>query len=608
MASTSAEPSLQPGDAAHRDSLSLSPDALHVVLSQLEFPDLLAASATCRQLRAAASAPQLWERLCRRRWAGSLTTSLFRGGPKLGNVPDYRQLFLQDNGWAWPQLTVQRYAGVRWADEIVALHPQTAADGSTTVAVSSCRELRLLRLDATPGSPLQVLRAANHSVHSGGRELWSSVTALAPADDAGGGEGWVAAGGCHGRLALYQLPPSGSTSPTHAALRPAAVLDFPGGSCLVSHLEYLPAQRRCAVLHDALALLRPVPQRSGLSVVDAASWKELGRPLRDVLDGYELAAAAAVGDSGAEFVAGSVKLSDDQASGWACQRCPPAAPAALCFHKSHAASAALCTFDCRAAQGMVARHSAHHRSLYPHLEAVRGHYLLTSHAGTPVACWDRRQMNGPVHDVQHLPRHLGPSLAAAALPLEHPDLHEPATSQALHLSATQDLLLGRADSGMCWLFDLSERLGWADGSHAGSWLQAARQSQAVWRSDGMEQGPAEGDVEMSEGPAGGEAEGGHLDESEWERAPLPLGCVGAPYEVWCSTEDEAAPLHWLPPPLAWAAPHRIVALAGLELEQKQGLFPAHAQGSPYPSNALVAATLGGAGGSGSGAAGAGHGL
>lgn len=201
-------------------------------------------------------------------------------------------------------------------------------------------------------------------------------------------------------------------------------------------------------------------------------------------------------------------------------------------------------------------------------------------------------MNGPVHEVQHLPRQKDLGLSAtAALPLEHPDLHEPPTSQALHLSATQDLLLGRADSGMCWLFDLSERLGWADGSHAGSWLRTARQGQATWRSDAMSQGPG-GDADMPEGPTEGEAtEGGHLDESDWERAPLPLGCVGAPYEVWCSTEDEAAPLHWLPPPLAWVAQHRIVALAGLELEQKQDLFPAHAQGSPYPSNALVVATL-----------------
>lgn len=122
-------------------------------------------------------------------------------------------------------------AGVRWADEIVALQPQTAADGSTTIAVSSCRELRLLQLDAPPGSPLQVLRAANHSVHSDRRELWSSVAALGGADEPAGGDGWLAAGGCHGRLALFQLPPSGSSSPSRAALRPSAVLDFPGSRC-----------------------------------------------------------------------------------------------------------------------------------------------------------------------------------------------------------------------------------------------------------------------------------------------------------------------------------------------------------------------------------------
>ncbi len=29
---------------------------------------------------------------------------------------------------------------------------------------------------------------------------------------------------------------------------------------------------------------------------------------------------------------------------------------------------------------------------------------------------------------------------------------------------------------------------------------------------------------------------GHMDETDCERAPLPLGCVGAPYEVWCSTQ------------------------------------------------------------------------
>jgi hypothetical protein len=34
-----------------------------------------------------------------------------------------------------------------------------------------------------------------------------------------------------------------------------------------------------------------------------------------------------------------------------------------------------------------------------------------------------------------------------------------------------------------------------------------------------------------------------------------------------------------------------VALAGLELEEKQRMFSAHAQGSPYPSSAVVVASL-----------------
>lgn len=72
------------------------------------------------------------------------------------------------------------------------------------------------------------------------------------------------------------------------------------------------------------------------------------------------------------------------------RRCYECTPAALCFHKAPAASAALCFFDIRAQRGMVARYATHHRSLYPHLELVREHFLLTSHAGVPVAVWDRR--------------------------------------------------------------------------------------------------------------------------------------------------------------------------------------------------------------------------
>lgn len=135
-----------------------------------------------------------------------------------------------------------------------------------------------------------------------------------------------------------------------------------------------------------------------------------------------------------------------------------------------------------------------------------------------------RQMNGPVHEVQHIPRQLD-AATAAALPLGDLFEHDPPACQALHLSATPgagagggaaacvaaahsaaaalllaaapllpsahsgletspascpapsslaDLLLGRSDNGMCWLFDLSERMGWADGSQRGSWLRGTR--------------------------------------------------------------------------------------------------------------------------------------
>ena len=60
----------------------------------------------------------------------------------------------------------------------------------------------------------------------------------------------------------------------------------------------------------------------------------------------------------------------------------------------------------------------------------------------------------------------------------------------------------------------------------------------------------------------------------------------------CVRAEEVPPLHWLPRAAAWLShSHQLLALGGLELEDKQRLFPAYAQGSPYPSNALVLASL-----------------
>lgn len=72
-----------------------------------------------------------------------------------------------------------------------------------------------------------------------------------------------------------------------------------------------------------------------------------------------------------------------------------------------------------------------------------------------------------------------------------------------------DLLVGRSDSGICWLFDLSERLGWADGSHPGTWLRRAQQGKAAAGAGGAARGGQAGAA------AGGVAEQG---EADWEMA------------------------------------------------------------------------------------------
>lgn len=83
-------------------------------------------------------------------------------------------------------------------------------------------------------------------------------------------------------------------------------------SSLVGELHHLPHCNRLAALLDPLSLLRPgAQQASWLSMLDTATWQQAGPPMRDVLDGYELAAAVPVESQGGgcEFIGGSVKLS-----------------------------------------------------------------------------------------------------------------------------------------------------------------------------------------------------------------------------------------------------------------------------------------------------------
>jgi hypothetical protein len=55
-----------------------------------------------------------------------------------------------------------------------------------------------------------------------------------------------------------------------------------------------------------------------------------------------------------------------------------------------AQSAALCVFDLRVGVDMVQRYNVAHRSLYPSMRTVRGHFVMTSHVGAPLNVWDSR--------------------------------------------------------------------------------------------------------------------------------------------------------------------------------------------------------------------------
>lgn len=203
---------------------SLDAHVLHAILGRLDWPDLLAAQASCRRLRAAAG--PCWGTQCRRRWH-TPNERLFAAAAGGASAPvDHRALFLADNGWApGAPLSIAQWAGCSWEDELVAVQPGPL----DTVAVSSCRELRLLQLSTSNDGRVQLrpLRAARHRPAAGASaEQWTAVATLPSS-----GEGVMATGGCFGRLALWQLPEWGKGSPAQAAVQPIASLAFPGSRC-----------------------------------------------------------------------------------------------------------------------------------------------------------------------------------------------------------------------------------------------------------------------------------------------------------------------------------------------------------------------------------------
>lgn len=121
------------------------------------------------------------------------------------------------------------------------------------------------------------------------------------------------------------------------------------------------------------------------------------------------------------------------------------------------------------------------------MTSAREHFLLTSHAGTPLSVWDRRNMVAPIYEEPHLLHVYG--LADEGCGWHNPSAcpfpmtQKSAEHQGLFLAANADCLVGRAENGMMWLWDLSVTLGWASGSSAaesvGPW-----QTLWSWNDDG----------------------------------------------------------------------------------------------------------------------------
>ncbi|KAL0045136.1 hypothetical protein WJX82_009684 [Trebouxia sp. C0006] len=92
------------------------------------------------------------------------------------------------------------------------------------------------------------------------------------------------------------------------------------------------------------------------------------------------------------------------------------------------------------------------------------------HVGAPLTVWDKRQMSHAVYEEEYLgnfPK--TETFTDAEVPLPLPD--RAADHQGLYLSTDGDQLLGRADNGMMWLWDLSSCLGWQKGGPTGLWMQ-----------------------------------------------------------------------------------------------------------------------------------------
>ncbi|KAK9823580.1 hypothetical protein WJX72_003975 [[Myrmecia] bisecta] len=279
------------------------------------------------------------------------------------------------------------------------------------------------------------------------------------------GSGRFATGDSQGFVRIWaadqdQQPPVWPLSASRLPLIQSPVVD----------MQYCQSSGRIYALQDAtFSMTAPVGARNVVRCWDAGSQHDVG-VAHEVLEEYELVAftpASDNGDLGNELVAGAVH-------GGFCAACYSLGIPSLCWHKSAAHTAIICVFDIRVGLQMVQRYSTAHRSMYPAMRCARDHFIFTSHSGQPLCVWDKRYMSTTVYEEEYLANFPMPAGEGGAdlMPFGCPA--RTGEHQGLFLDTDGDLLVGRAENGMTWLWDLSTTLGWAQGGGlTGSWLDRA---------------------------------------------------------------------------------------------------------------------------------------
>eukprot|EP00892_Ulva_mutabilis_P011536 jgi/Ulvmu1/8755/UM048_0009.1 len=455
----------------------LPEDERRHVCALLEPADVLSLGQVCRSLRRAGADEVVWEQFCRDRW--------FK--PHSCPQQTWKDTYCSDNGWnrytfssnviAPSRLSVGARWGFEWHSE------------SRTGVIAQWSERRVhVHASSHPHDPQSWAPCGSFSGTPG--RLIRSCCALSPtrfvaADNAavmtihslpaaaGGGDG-VAAGGGGGAAAPgddddtqqagvdadgeWGVGASGSKRLRDASATPDAAPDAAPVATVSMSADHALEEASSLLAADPGTIWGLARSRSNSHqgwVVSADLHAGRATCCRDFMEDYKFFGLCQhPADQQVAVVVGAH-------SGGACGTClaadnpaRPWSPVALCEHRNF--DATLTLIDMRAPRAadrcMLQRPSVFHRVT---TSPRREHFVFTSHQRTPACAWDLRNMSYPVYQGR---------LDHAAAPLPHTGLAQAVwhtNSKALFLSCHDDYMLGQADNGMLWYFDLSAMLGWA---------------------------------------------------------------------------------------------------------------------------------------------------